>query len=211
MDGMTTASAAGFEVSGAGLERKAPGRPRSAKADEAIIAAVIALLKEGVSVGNLSMEAVAARAGVGKATIYRRWPNKDALLIDTVRTMKGPPPEPRGESVRDDLVMLVTAARTKRMEDFGRVAACMLPEFFREDELRKAFQMVSEPRRDVMRGVLRRGVENGELREDLDIELTVLMLTAPGLAQNILNLVPNAPRENFAELLVDAVLRGARS
>ena len=205
MDGMTTASAA----SGADLERKAPGRPRSAKADEAIIAAVIALLQEGQSVGNLSMEAVAARAGVGKATIYRRWPNKDALLIDTVRAMKGPPPEPRGESVREDLVMLVTAARSKRAAEFGRVAACLLPEFFNDDELRQAFQMVSEPRREVMRGVLRRGVESGELRADLDIELTVLMLTAPGLAQNMLNLVPNVPRETFAEALVDAILRGA--
>jgi hypothetical protein len=60
-----------------------------------------------------------------------------------------------------------------------------------------------------MRGVLRRGVESGELRADLDIELTVLMLTAPGLAQNMLNLVPNVPRETFAEALVDAILRGA--
>jgi hypothetical protein len=61
----------------------------------------------------------------------------------------------------------------------------------------------------VMRGVLRRGIESGELRKDLDVDLTVLMLTAPGLAQNLLNLVPNAPAENFAEALVDAILRGA--
>ncbi|MEV6494646.1 TetR-like C-terminal domain-containing protein, partial [Actinoplanes sp. NPDC051633] len=118
-------------------------------------------------------------------------------------------PQPRGESVREDLVMLVATARSKRAAEFGRVAACLLPEFFRDEELRKAFQAVSEPRRDVMRGVLRRGIESGELRKDLDIELTVLMLTAPGLAQNLLNLVPNAPAENFAEALVDAILRGA--
>jgi AcrR family transcriptional regulator len=208
MDGMTTASAAGLEP-GADLERKAPGRPRSAKADEAIIAAVIALLQEGQNVGTLSMEAVAARAGVGKATIYRRWPNKDALLIDMVRTMKGPPPEPTGESVRDDLIMLVGAARSKRMEEYGRVTACMLPELVRDAELRKAYAAVAEPRRNVMRAVLRRGIETGELRADLDVELTLLMLVSPGLTQNVLNLIPDAPSENFAEKLVDAVLRGA--
>jgi AcrR family transcriptional regulator len=206
MDNMTTAPTAAAD-----LERKAPGRPRSAKADEAIMKAVIDLLQQGVSVGDLSMEAVAARAGVGKATIYRRWPNKDALLIDTVRTMKGPPPEPKGESVRDDLILLVASARNKRSEEFGRVAACMLPQFFRDEKLRTAFHAVTEPRRDVMRAILRRGIESGELRPDLDVELTVLMLVAPGLAQNMLNTVPGAPKEKFAELLVDAILRGARA
>lgn len=203
MDGMTTAAA------GADLERKAPGRPRSAKADEAIINAVIALVQEGQSVEGLSMEAVAARAGVGKATIYRRWPNKDALLIDALRTLKGPPPEPKGESVREDLIMLVGASRGKRMEQLGRMAACMLPEMVRDAELRQTFVAVSEPRREVMREVLRRGIETGELRADLDIELTVLMLTSPRLIQNILQLVPGAPAESLAEKLVDALLRGA--
>ena len=68
-------------------ERKAPGRPRSARADEAIIEAVLDLLAEGTPFDALSIEAVAARAGVGKATIYRRWSNKEALLFDAVRTV----------------------------------------------------------------------------------------------------------------------------
>ena len=63
------------DIAPADPDRKGPGRPRSVRADEAIIAAVIDLLADGTTAEALSIEAVAARAGVGKATIYRRWPN----------------------------------------------------------------------------------------------------------------------------------------
>ena len=79
-------------------ERKAPGRPRSARADEAIIEAVLDLLADGTPAESLSIEAVAAKAGVGKATIYRRWANKEALLVDAVASLKGELPRLAGES-----------------------------------------------------------------------------------------------------------------
>jgi len=190
-------------------DRKAPGRPRNARADEAIIDAVLALLISGQSADGISIEAVAAKAGVGKATIYRRWPNKEALLIDAVATMKGPLPVPLGGSVRDDLVMLVGGMRNKRSEQYGRATACLLPELVRSPEMHRVHQSVMEPRRDVMRQVLRRGIATGELRADLDIELTLLMLSGPAVAQNLLRLNPHVPDDGFAEALVDAVLRGA--
>ncbi|MEU7905627.1 TetR/AcrR family transcriptional regulator [Actinoplanes sp. NPDC049118] len=190
-------------------ERKAPGRPRDARADAAIIEAVLELLSAGQSADALSIEAVAARAGVGKATIYRRWPNKEALLIDAVAAMKGPLPVPAGESVRDDLVMLIAGMRNKRMEHYGKVTACLVPELLKSPEMHRIYYGVIEPRRDVMRQVLRRGVENGELRADLDVELTMLMLSGPTLAQNMLRWSPHVADEGFAEALVDAVLRGA--
>src|SRR4030095_12401343 len=68
-----------------------PGRPRSERAERAIIEATLDLLAE-VGIAALSIEQVAARAGVGKATIYRRWPNKEALIIDAAASMKGPVP-----------------------------------------------------------------------------------------------------------------------
>ena len=190
-------------------DRKAPGRPRNAQADRTIIQAVLDLLSSGQSADALSIEAVAARAGVGKATIYRRWPNKEALLVDVVATMKGPLPEPAGESVREDLVMLVAAQRNKRMEHYGKVTACLLPELARSPEMRRIYQSVIEPRRDVMRGVLRRGIATGELRADLDVELTLLMLSGPTVAQNVMSWNPRVGDDGFAEALVDAVLRGA--
>jgi hypothetical protein len=60
-----------------------------------------------------------------------------------------------------------------------------------------------------MRRVLRRGIETGELRADLDIELTMLMLSGPTVAQNMLKWSPHVPDEGFAEALVEAILRGA--
>lgn len=205
MERMTTVS---VEVV-ADQERKAPGRPRDARADAAIIEAVLELLSAGQSADALSIEAVAARAGVGKATIYRRWPNKDALLIDAVATMKGPLPVPAGESVRDDLVMLVASMCNKRMLQYGKVTACLLPELLRRPEMHRIYHGVVEPRRDIMRQVLRRGVATGELRADLDVELTMLMLSGPTVAQNMIRWNPNVPEEGYAEALVDAVLRGA--
>jgi AcrR family transcriptional regulator len=202
---MTTASV----DAGTDQDRKAPGRPRSARTDEAILAAVLALLTGGQSADGISIEAVAAKAGVGKATIYRRWPNKEALLIDAVASMKGPLPVPAGESVRDDLVMLVAGMRALRSEQYGKATACLLPELVRSPEMHRVHQGVIEPRRDVMRQVLRRGIENGELRADLDVELTLLMLSGPAIAQNMLRWNPHVPDEGFAEALVDAVLRGA--
>ncbi|MGH2503871.1 MAG: helix-turn-helix domain-containing protein, partial [Ktedonobacterales bacterium] len=70
-------------------ELRRPGRPRSAQADQAILDAALELIaQEGIQ--GMSIEGVAARAGVGKTTIYRRWPNKDALALDALRTVKPP-------------------------------------------------------------------------------------------------------------------------
>ncbi len=203
MNAMTTA------VTETGQERKAPGRPRSAQADEAILDAVLELLGGGHSVAAISIEAVAAKAGVGKATIYRRWPNKEALIIDAVASMKGPLPVPVGESVRDDLVMLLKASRTGRSLRYGQVTVCLLPEFLKDEHLHDMWRAVMEPRRDVMRQVLRRGIAKGELRADLDVELSLLMINGPSMMQNMLQWNPAVPPEGFAEALVDAFLRGA--
>ena len=197
-------------VTETGQDRKAPGRPRNAQADEAILDAVLELMSDGSSVAAMSIEAVAAKAGVGKATIYRRWPNKEALLMDAVKSMKGALPEPEGKSVRDDLVMLVRANRTGRARRYGKVTACLLPELLKDDGLNNMYQAALEPRRDVMRSVLRRGIENGELRPDLDIEFTLLMIQGPSMMSNMMrSTAGHIPDDEFPEVLVDAILRGA--
>src|SRR5436309_7424818 len=125
-------------------DRKAPGRPRSARADEAIIDAVLDLLAEGHSAETMSIEAVAARAGVGKATIYRRWPNKDALLVDAVASMKGPVPAVLGESVRDDLVTLLSRVGQNTDGRMANVMSCLLPEIKRNTSMHGCYQSVIE-------------------------------------------------------------------
>ncbi|GAA1613873.1 TetR/AcrR family transcriptional regulator [Actinoplanes couchii] len=170
---------------------------------------MLGLLSDGQSAAAISIEAVAAKAGVGKATIYRRWPNKETLIIDAVRSMKGPLPELAGLSVREDLIALIKAHRTPRAERFSKVTACLLPEMQRDTELARMYQAYVEPRREVTRQVLRRGIETGELRADLDVELTQLMLSAPGMIQSMLRMTSSVPAEDFPEALVDAILRGA--
>jgi len=189
-------------------DRKGPGRPRSARADEAIVEAVLELLAEGHTIDALSIEAVATRAGVGKATIYRRWPNKEALIVDAVVAMKGPVPPIGGESVREDLVTLVAGARKASNQRAGKVTMCLLPELHRNQKMFERYQEVVAPRRHAMRQVLERGVETGEIRADVDIELALLMLSGPMLAQSMLRWNPDLDPANLAERLVDTLLAG---
>ena len=178
-------------------ERKAPGRPRSARADEAIIEAVLDLLADGTPAESLSIEAVAAKAGVGKATIYRRWANKEGLLVDAVASLKGELPRLAGESVRDDLIALLRPVGTPSHTRAGKL--------HRSPELYRCFQKITEPRRELMRQVLRRGIDRGELRADLDLELVLVILVGPVVAQSILAWPPAVHQRNLPERLVDAV------
>jgi AcrR family transcriptional regulator len=189
-------------------DRRAPGRPRSAKADEAIIEAVLDLLSEGSSIESLSIEAVANRAGVGKATIYRRWPNKETLVVDAIAVLKGPPAEVTGESVRDDLLALLRPIGQSKSTRAGRIMPCLIPELQRNPELQRQYQRIAEPRREHMREVLRRGVAQGELRADLDIEVTAALLNAPMFVQNVLNWNPAIDTTKLPEQIVDALLPG---
>jgi AcrR family transcriptional regulator len=171
---------------------------------------VLELLAEGTSVEGLSMEAVATRAGVGKATIYRRWPHKDALLLDAVASIKEPLPAPHGTSVRDDLIQLVRATSTARDSRTGRIMPCMIPELQRPGHLRDQYLGMVEARRDVIRGVLHRGIATGELRPDTDIEVAVALLTAPTL-MSLLGSVSQPDCEHLPERVVDTVLGGIAS
>ncbi|RZU74747.1 TetR family transcriptional regulator [Micromonospora kangleipakensis] len=189
---------------------RSPGRPRSVRADEAIIEATLDLLAEGSSIETLSIEAIAARAGVGKATIYRRWSGKDALLIDALRRLKGIQPQPAGHSVRDDLVLLVGAVGHNIDPRAAKIMPCLVPEVNRSPDHFQLYQNIIEPRRKLMREVLRRGVASGELRPDLDIELTMALLTGPMLIQRMLRWHPELDDRILPERIVDAVLDGIR-
>jgi AcrR family transcriptional regulator len=180
--------------------RKPPGRPRSTRVDAAIVAAALDLLLEGVTAEALTIEAVAARAGVGKATIYRRWVNKDALLLDTIAALEGPPPTIRGASVREDLVTL--------LRPVGRALAVLpglVSELRRNPTLHASYLRVIEPRRALLAAVLRRGIATGELRADLDLDAVMTLLASPVLAQLTVNLHPGLDQETLPDRLVDAL------
>ncbi|MCO6005617.1 TetR/AcrR family transcriptional regulator [Actinoallomurus purpureus] len=191
------------------LAARPPGRPRSERAAKAIVDATLDLLAEEGGVAGVSIEAVAARAGVGKTTIYRRWPNKEALIIDALAALKEPFPEPRGESVRDDLTAIARAfvankSDKKRLDCYWSV----LGSSERYPELIARFtREVIEPRREVIREVLRRGVASGQLRSDLDVELTQWVLTG-AMANRARAFGAGPVPEDFAERVIDTLLAG---
>src|SRR5262245_10064152 len=190
-------------------ERKAPGRPRSAQADEAIIEAVLDLLADGTTPEALSIEAVAARAGVGKATIYRRWTSKEALILDAVVKLKGAPPELAGVSVRDDLVALIRPIGRPESTRAGRIMPCLIPVIHRSPSLQRAYHKLLAPRRELMRGVIARGMASGELRADIDVDIIMAMLSGPMVAQSIMKWNPDLPPpDELAERLVAAIWPG---
>ncbi len=186
------------------------GRPRSEQADRAIIEAALDLFAESGAEG-LCIEKVAARAGVGKATIYRRWPGKEDLLLAALAALKAPLPEPKGESVRDDLAALVEAMRTEAVDPRQvRQFALLLGEGERYPRLIERYvAAVVEPRRDVFRAVLRRGVATGELREATNIEIAVDMLTGTVLARARIG--QDRQDRGYARRVVDELLTGMAS
>ena len=187
-----------------------PGRPRSSHADASIIDAVLDLLAEGTTVEALTMEAVAARAGVGKATIYRRFADKDELVLAAVEAVKPAPPPPVGESVRDDLVAIVQHVARVREGMAGRIMPCMVPELQRPGRLRDLYLRLVEDRREVTRSVLRRGIASGELRPDTDIELAAVLLSAPNTMTS-LGFSAQLDTDQLGERTVDMVRRGIRA
>jgi len=190
-------------------DRKAPGRPRSARADEAIIEATLDLLASGTPVEALSIEAVAARAGVGKATIYRRWANKEQLIVDAVASIKGEPAAIVGVSVRDDLIALLRPIGQMRKNRFGMIMPCLLGELRRNPELARSYSKLTEPRRELLREVIRRGISTGELRADLDVEVAATMLTAPLIMQGMIAGNPALEGVDLPAKMVDLLLAQA--
>jgi AcrR family transcriptional regulator len=166
---------------------------------------------EAVAEGGLdsvTCEDVAARAGVGKATLYRRWPGKEDLLIAAFASLKSPLPEPAGKSVREDLIaMLDVMARDADDPRYARQFALLHGEGARFPRLVARFmEQVVEPRRELIRTVLRRGIATGELRADTDVEVARLALSGAVMAREKHDETPADP--GFAQRVVDELLKG---
>lgn len=182
------------------------GRPRSAQADEAIVDATVALLCED-GFDRLSMDAVACRAGVGKATIYRRWPSKEALVIDAVARRTDPFPDHDGGSVRDRLVALLEGILATSRTGAGRLLPCMVGATVSNPPLAAHYRaQIIEPRRARIREILRDGVAAGELRADLDVDVAIDPLVGALLYRIVF--AGDEVDDAHPARLVDAVLRG---
>jgi AcrR family transcriptional regulator len=160
-----------------------PGRPRSPEAHAAILRATLELALEG-GLRGLSMDAIAARAGVGKATIYRRWRTKEALFIEALASIVTAPDVPDTGTVHGDFAAASGQALSRMAPQAFRILPRLLAEAGDDPELLEALQeALLRPRETVVGEILRRGVARGELRADLDVPLVTDMLIGPVIAR----------------------------
>jgi AcrR family transcriptional regulator len=185
----------------------ASGRPRSERARQAILHAASDLLtRDGFAA--VSVEAIAAQAGVSKATIYRWWPNKAAIVTESFLELTAPQIDfVATGSVRTDLRLQMRRLTELLASPSGQVIAALLAEAQHDPAVGEAFRSRwMLVRRRETRAVLERGVANGELRADLDLDVVMDALYGPIyfrlLAQHL-------PLDNtFADQLAAHVLGG---
>lgn len=188
--------------------RRAPGRPRDEQASEEILGAAVALLTEQ-GFGGVTVDAVAQRAGVSKATIYRRWPTKEALFLGAASCLSGGPPEtPDAGSLREDLRVLLTSFIAVLREGLpGEILPELVAESTRRPEIRALLAEFAAERRQRWNTVLERAEARGELRPGLDREVVVDCLTGPLFTRLLVTGKPLD--EALAGQVVDVVLAGA--
>ncbi|MFF0692745.1 TetR/AcrR family transcriptional regulator [Streptomyces tendae] len=151
-------------------ERSQPRKPtgsrrRGKDLERAIYSAVISQL-EDVGYARLTMDRVAADARTGKAALYRRWPSKAELVVDTLDyALPAPEDAPDTGSVRDDLVEHMRQKAEVLNSSVGRAVQSLLAEIDRDRPLVRLVQeRVFQPRENVFQLILERGVERGEVR-----------------------------------------------
>ena len=187
-------------------EVRSAGRPRDPKLDAAIEAAALELLVE-VGYDALTIEAVAARAGVGKASVYRRVAGKEQLVIDAVASLIEPLDSAEGKSVREALVdMLETVRRKSDSSLAGKIFPRLLGASAGNPELMRRYrEQILDPRRRRFLELLRRAVEEGLVRPDVDLDHAADLLVGPMVYRNLIRNDP-PPGPDLAARIVDDVL-----
>jgi AcrR family transcriptional regulator len=187
--------------------RAARGRPREPRADQAIHAAVLELMAEQ-GVHALRMDDLARRAGVGKATIYRRYRSKEELVMSAVGALIDEIEIPDTGSTHGDMLKLMRGA--VEFYNDSPAAAVMPPivdEMSRNSELAQvARDRFLKARRTALRTVFDRGIERGDLQRDMDIELALDVLAGP-LFYRLL-ITGWTIDDRLAENVVELILRG---
>jgi AcrR family transcriptional regulator len=183
------------------------GRPRDERADRAILAATLDLMAEN-GVHDLRVDDVAGRAGVGKATIYRRYGSKDELVTAAIAGLVSEITVPDTGRTRADLRALMrSAVQVYRGSLEAAVMPSLVDAMSRDAELARLIRDgYLAHRRAALRAVLERGIERGDLRRDLDLELALDVLGGPLFYRLLITGGPID--EQLAEGVVDLILRG---
>jgi AcrR family transcriptional regulator len=189
--------------------RRGRGRPRDPGTDERITtAAAELLLQRGFE--RTTVDDVAARAGVGKATVYRRWPSKEDLAVAAMETLYATEmPEPDTGSIRDDLTASYRSVLAfVSTPNGGAYLRTSIAESVRDDRIAALYRSSTERREQYSRRTFERAIERGEVRPDIDIDTAVQWLGGL-LAIRAITHRP-MPTVDDAEMLVEFTLRGVR-
>jgi len=201
-------TAADYRNNGSG--KRPPGRPRSEPARQAILRSTLRILgKSGFS--ELTIEEVASSAGVGKATVYRWWPNKGVLIADafassTTSKLRFPDTGSVYTDMSRQMRQLVKIFRSRK----GRIVSAILAAGQTDHESIAAFRdRFLRPRRREAYATLQRGILRGELPKNIDQDLLLDALYGPIYMRFLIRHDRLTP--DFTDRLVGLVLGGARS
>ncbi len=189
-----------------GTSERLQSEPRNL---QKILQATIELLeRDGFK--KISIESIAASAGVSKVTLYRWWPNKSALVLHAFLTTMMPlVPSPDTGSVREDLRQHLNNVATAYRGRSGPIIAALIAEGQFDAELARAFRAsFLKLRQEPIEIILRRGIQRGELRPDIDMQITLETLYAP--IDSRLLIARSSIDEYFTSTLIDQVLNGLR-
>lgn len=194
--------------------QRKPGRPRSAQAHKAILDATLELLaQEGFQ--GLSIEDIAARAGVGKTTIYRRWSSKDELVIDAIHEIQVDLTTVDTGNFRNDLVILFKAANQGIMTHplLPQLVLRLISEFQANPEIFQVFlTQLLIPRIQRFMYMVEQAQARGEIRRDIDWTLAFELITGPIFIHLLIShyLAPSmsSSDDKWIEQMIDAVMDG---
>jgi AcrR family transcriptional regulator len=191
-----------------------PGRPRSAQAHKAILDATLELLAEEGFQG-LSIEAVAARAGVGKTTIYRRWSSKEELVIDAISEVQVNLSMVETGNFRNDLMALFkTAYQGMTANPFlGQLVGKIIGEYQNNPEIFQVFlKQLIIPRFQHFYDLVEQAKAREEIRKDIDPALVMDLVAGSLYFHWIVTryVVPasSTPPDEWVEQMIDAVMHG---
>lgn len=196
-------------ANGSGVEApRRRGRPRRAAARQGIVDATLALLAER-GFRATTMNAIAARAGVGKNTIYRRWPSKEELIADALNDLSTELGVQQGDLYSVLLEHIRDFVRVFADPLVGRILPGLLGELQRNPAFALAYaDRVVRPRRQAIVDVLRQALERGQLREGTDPDLIADLLVGPPFLRLPFPFsLPDVP-ERYAEELLEAIWHG---
>ncbi len=187
--------------------RRGRGRPRDPQTDERIIAAAADLLRRR-GFERMTVDDVAAEAGVGKATVYRRWPSKDDLAVAAMQRLYAVEvPHPDTGSIRGDLAESYRSVLTFLGSPEGSAYLKMsIAESVRDERIAALYRSATENAEERARQMFVRAKERGELREDVDLDCCVQWLGGIIATRTITG--RPLPTVDDVDHLVDMTLRG---